>query len=286
MSHILVTGANKGIGYATVAAILAEHPEYTVILGARDLSLGSAARERLLETDPAWAERLVVQQLDVTSQDSVDAARAAILSRSGDSPALVGLVNNAGRAVGGMQDILDVNVYGIHRVTEAFAPLMAPGGRVVNVASAAGPNFVAQCSSVQQAFFTSETPDWPTLDALMRDCARLSASELAALGLGEAPPYGVSKACANLYTVYSAARWPELVINACTPGFIETDLATPFLGGRTPEEAGMKTPAEGARVILFLLFGNPNGSGHYFGSDSLRSPLDRYRAPGSPAFAG
>jgi hypothetical protein len=48
----------------------------------------------------------------------------------------------------------------------------------------------------------------------------------------------------------------------------------------------MKTPAEGARVIMHLLFGESPGSGHYFGSDSLRSPMDRYRAPGSPAYAG
>jgi carbonyl reductase 1 len=35
-----------------------------------------------------------------------------------------------------------------------------------------------------------------------------------------------------------------------------------------------------------LLFGELEGNGRYYGSDGLRSPLDRYRAPGSEAFDG
>ena len=49
----------------------------------------------------------------------------------------------------------------------------------------------------------------------------------------------------------------------------------------TVEEMGGKTPREGATAPLYLLFGEPDGSGHYYGSDSKRSPLDRYRAPGT-----
>ena len=51
--------------------------------------------------------------------------------------------------------------------------------------------------------------------------------------------------------------------------------------GATVEEMGGKTPREGATAPLFLLFGEPEGSGLYYGSDSKRSPLDKYRAPGS-----
>ena len=38
--------------------------------------------------------------------------------------------------------------------------------------------------------------------------------------------------------------------------------------------------------IMKLLFEAPRGRGHYFGSDGLRSPMDRYRAPGSPEYTG
>mgnify|MGYP001820702951 FL=1 len=85
-----------------------------------------------------------------------------------------------------------------------------------------------------------------------------------------------------------AGRYPHLHINACTPGYIETDLTRPQAESRgvPPAELGMKPPAEGTVAILHLLFGNLQGNGHYYGSDAKRSPLDHYRAPGSPEYTG
>jgi hypothetical protein len=37
---------------------------------------------------------------------------------------------------------------------------------------------------------------------------------------------------------------------------------------------------------MHLLFGTLPGTGHYYGSDAKRSPLDRYRAPGSAEYTG
>jgi len=79
-----------------------------------------------------------------------------------------------------------------------------------------------------------------------------------------------------------------LRVNACTPGFIETDLTRPYVdqSGKSAQELGMKSPAEGTRSAMHLLFGTLDGNGRYYGSDALRSPLDHYRAPGSPAYTG
>jgi hypothetical protein len=49
---------------------------------------------------------------------------------------------------------------------------------------------------------------------------------------------------------------------------------------------GMKPPSAGTRSPMFLLFGELDGNGRYYGSDALRSPLDRYRDPGTPAYTG
>ena len=105
-------------------------------------------------------------------------------------------------------------------------------------------------------------------------------------GIGSA--YGISKACTNAYSIYLARDNPKLTINACTPGFIETDLTRPMAeaNSKTPAEMGMKSPEEGASASVFLLMGNPSGSGHYYGSDCVRSPLDRYRSPGDPPYTG
>ena len=124
----------------------------------------------------------------------------------------------------------------------------------------------------------------------MAECLAISGGPEAfeAQGLGQGSSYGISKACANAYTLSLANEYPGLVINACTPGFIETDLTRPMAAakGKTPNEMGMKSPSAGTVSALFLLFGNPEGSGHYYGSDALRSPLDRYRSPGTPAYTG
>ena len=107
-------------------------------------------------------------------------------------------------------------------------------------------------------------------------------------GSSSGSAYGLSKACTNAYTILLAGQHPNLTVNACTPGFIETDMTRPMAvsGGKTPFEMGMKSPEEGASASVFLLMGNPEGSGHYYGSDCLRSPIDRYRSPGDPPYTG
>ena len=55
---------------------------------------------------------------------------------------------------------------------------------------------------------------------------------------------------------------------------------------KSPAEMGMKSPEEGASASIFLLMGNSSGSGHYYGSDCVRSPFDRYRSPGDPPYTG
>lgn len=288
MRRILVTGANKGIGLAIVEAILREHEDTFVFLGARDPARGEHARAGLLEARPEWEPRVRVVELDVTRDASV---RAAVGAMAG-AP-LYAVVNNAGigRSAGGLKAVLEVNTFGLRRVCEAFLPLLDPSsGRIVNVTSASGPSFVAQCSEERRRLFTDPRTDWPALVALMDECLALGegAEAFAARGLGDGDAYGLSKACANTYTQHLALEHPSLRINACTPGFIETDMTRPYAEarGESPAAMGMKPPSEGARCPLFLLFGEPEGSGRFYGSDAKRSPLDRYRSPGSPAYTG
>lgn len=286
MKRIVVTGANKGIGLAIVRAILEEHRDAFVYLGSRDLERGRAALRSLPEDASA---RVEVVEIDVGSDRSV-AAAAAVVKKSAGGDKLWGLVNNAGvGGSAGLAETLQVNALGVVRVTEALLPLLEPdGGRVVNITSASGPIFVAQVSPERRRFFVDREVERPRLRAFIEECLATegAASALAAMGLGSGEPYGLSKACANLATLAFAREQPRLRINACTPGFIETDLTRPHADaqGKTPAELGMKEPAAGTRAPMFLLFGDPQGSGGYYGSDAVRSPLDRYRAPGSPAF--
>lgn len=268
MRRILVTGGNKGIGLAIVEAILAEHTDTFVYLGSRDAERGRAAAAALPQ------DRVEVLSLDVTSEASVAAVRGQIQE-------LYALVNNAGVGYGSSFDaVMQTNILGLQRVCAALVPRVVPGGRVVNVTSAAGPSYVADCPPEQRELLLDPELAWPELHAFIQERLRTAASS------DGADAYGLSKACANAYTVLLAREHPELQVNACTPGFIETDLTRAFSEGKSAAELGMKTPAEGARSTLHLLFAALEGNGRYYGSDSKRSPLDRYRAPGSPEHVG
>lgn len=131
---ILVTGASSGIGLR-ITEELAQNG-YFVYAGARK----KRDLERLNEMDNVEAVRL-----DVTIQDDIDAAVTQI--RDGER-GLYGLVNNAGVFIGGpVTDVsieetmwlFDVNVFGVYRVTQAFAPMIIEQkGRITTISSISG----------------------------------------------------------------------------------------------------------------------------------------------------
>ena len=131
---VLVTGASSGIG-RTIAEHLAGQG-YFVYAGAR--------KQRDIDELNA-IENIQAVRLDVTIQSDIDAAVGAI--RAGGR-GLYGLVNNAGVASYGamievpeddMDFLFDINIYGVVRVTQAFAPLILEGqGRVTTIGSVSG----------------------------------------------------------------------------------------------------------------------------------------------------
>jgi NAD(P)-dependent dehydrogenase (short-subunit alcohol dehydrogenase family) len=127
-ANVLITGANRGIGLAFARAALAR--------GARKVYAG--ARNPSGVTLPG----VVPIQLDVNSPADVTSA-----AQQADDVTLV--INNAGIAQYGgvlaadaeasMRQQLETNVFGVLRVSRAFAPVLAAngGGALLNVASVA-----------------------------------------------------------------------------------------------------------------------------------------------------
>jgi NAD(P)-dependent dehydrogenase (short-subunit alcohol dehydrogenase family) len=260
MRRILVTGANKGIGHAIVKAILDEHADTFVYLGSRDAARGAAS--------DLPKDRVAVLALDVSKAFTAPPVEE-----------LYAIVNNAGIGTGNpLKDILETNVYGVKRVVDAYLGKLAENGRIVNVTSASGPTYVSSAAADEKTLLLDPKIEWPELDAFMKK----------QLEKGNTEAYGLSKACANAYTVMLARANPQLHINACTPGFIETDMTRHYAESQKKSAAdlGMKPPSAGARAPMHLLFGNLEGNGRYYGSDAKRSPLDRYRGPGTPEYTG
>lgn len=131
---VLVTGASTGIGREIAETLAADG--YFVYAGAR--------KQKDLDALNA-IENIQAVRLDVTIQSEIDAAVETV--RKGGR-GLHGLINNAGIFVGGplieigLDDfhwLMDVNVYGVVRVTKAFAPMIIESkGRISTVGSIAG----------------------------------------------------------------------------------------------------------------------------------------------------
>ena len=135
MKHVIVTGANKGIGLAIVKRLLKEYPDVYVFLGSRDCFRGQAAIQEIIsELGSSVIDRVKFLQLDVTSDDSVKNAVEEIKrNMGGNSSILYGLVNNAGGTSNEMtgKQVVDLNMYGVRRVTEAFLPFIEDKGTIL-----------------------------------------------------------------------------------------------------------------------------------------------------------
>jgi len=164
VKRILITGANKGIGLATVKKLLESYSDSYVLMGSRDLTRGKIALENLLNGDPELKDRIYLFQIDVEQDDSVNSAAKEIEESISKIPGtLYGIVNNAGigNSVDGLEKILQVNTYGPKRVCDAFIPLLdSSHGRIVNVTSASRPIFLSGCSDETKKLLTNPGISW------------------------------------------------------------------------------------------------------------------------------
>ncbi|VTR76954.1 SDR family NAD(P)-dependent oxidoreductase [Cellulomonas hominis] len=212
MTTTLITGANKSLGLETARRLV--EAGHTVYAGMRDLASGDAVR--------ALGAHAV--QLDVTDRASVDAAVASL-------PELDVLVNNAGvlgTSFGvddldaeAVREVLETNVVGVVRVTQAALPLLRRSAHpvVVNVASGVG---------VPRWLLDEGHDEYPVL----------------------AVPYAASKAAVIALTVQYAKNLPGFRVNASDPGYTGTD----FNG-----HSGHQTVTEGTDATVALALLGPDG---------------------------
>jgi NAD(P)-dependent dehydrogenase (short-subunit alcohol dehydrogenase family) len=215
MKKVFITGANKSIGYETARQLIQKG--YYVYLGARSLENGQEAVKKLQAEGLNQVEAI---QIDITNQESVNAARKKIGEKT---EVLDVLINNAGMSGGlpqapttaninVLQQVFNVNLYGAVRTTQAFIDLLRKSlqPRIVNVSS--GMASMTICSD-------------PTFQ--YRDYVG---------GI-----YSPSKAALNMYTIALALelRDTPFKVNAVDPGFTATDFNN-HRGTGSVEEAGKR----------------------------------------------
>lgn len=149
-----------------------------------------------------------------------------------------------------------------------FLPLLTPStGRIVNLSSTA--SSLQHYSSEIQSRFRSSTSasDLDNLASEFLDSVKGGNEVQAGFG-SPRRAYSVSKGLLNGITAVLAKENSNAFVNACCPGWVQTDMGS-IMG--TP----FKTPEDGASIPLRLAFGDINNtSGKYWANDSIRGKGD------------
>ncbi len=219
----LVTGANRGIGFAC-CKLLAEK-SYTVILTGRNKEKGIIATKKL---QALGYKNVFFQELDVTKEKSIKKAVTNIIKEHNRIDILI---NNAGLFLDEGEDMkqmpytieniplelvkktIETNVYGPILLIQHVLPIMKKQnfGRIVNVSSG-----------------MSQMTDEPNLR----------------YGGGGFPSYRISKVALNMCTrnLSFEIKKQNILVNAVCPGWCRTDM-----GGKD----ATRSAQEGAQGIVW-----------------------------------
>lgn len=217
MKTVLITGANKGIGFETAKQLA--QMDYFVYLGSRDKVKGTAAVNRLKDSGISNVDSI---EIDVTDIQSLKQAKQALENKI---PALDVLINNAAIAgkqgedvsvtdIENLRNLFETNFFGAVQTIRQFIDLLRKANDpiIINVSSELG--------SLTMHSSPERNPNWKKFHA-----------------------YASSKTALNALTVLLANEFKgtHLKINSVSPGYTATDLN---------QQKGTQTPEQGAKIIV------------------------------------
>ena len=231
MKTVLITGANKGIGFETARQLA--QLGYFVFFGSRKFENGQAAEAQLKAQGLSNVSAI---ELDVTDEQSV---QKAVRNLTGQIEALDILINNAGIAgiqpqsfadadITNLRDIFDTNFFGAVMTTKLLLPLLrkSAAASIINISSEVG------SLAVHSAERNTNRSRYHI--------------------------YGSSKTALNAFTVMLANELYEdhILVNSVTPGYTATDL-NQFQGAKSVEQ--------GAKAIVNIAaLADRNITGQFF----------------------
>lgn len=232
---IVITGANRGIGFTILEQILLNPSNKSnLLLTSRNPQFGQEALESLATKHPNAKSRLFYHQLDITSSSSITSFTKWLASEFGS---LDILVNNAG--IGSRKDSEDINYrippeeardtantnfFGTVDLTHSLLPLLSPQGKVVMVSS----NFGQLLHQGESARKFLEDPTL-TKEKLYKEMENVveyaSKHKLPEMGYSK-QIYNVTKAFLNAHVRWVLPQYlkDDQTCFACNPGWVRTRL--------------------------------------------------------------
>lgn len=231
MKTVLITGANKGIGFETAKQLA--RLGWFVYLGSRDKNRGSDAVKKL---NDLGISNVALIEIDVTNINSIKKAKQELESKT---EVLDVLINNAAISGGANQSfssgemdnlrkVFETNFFGVVQTTQQFLPLLKKSSEpvIVNVSSELGSLTTHN---------TTLNPNYSIYDA-----------------------YSSSKTALNAFTVMlaNALKDANFKINSVSPGYTATDLN---------QHRGTQTVEQGAKFIVnYATIGSDGPTGGFF----------------------
>lgn len=246
----VVTGSNKGIGFAIVRALCKQF-DGDVILTSRDEERGRQAVEALTAEKLPRIPKL--RKLDINSTESIETLKKYLIDNYGG---LDILVNNAAMAYTDdakepfkeqAEVSCNTNFWALLNTCSILFPILKPHARVVNMSSFVSwmaLKYFTDDKLLKQVTNTKnvkEVEDFMTLfvnDAKAGDHKEKGWPNSA---------YAMSKVGVSALTIHLQKQFDEgdkkdIIINACNPGHVDTDMSS---------HQGKLTPDQGADTAVY-----------------------------------
>ena len=148
---LLITGANKGIGYAIAEATIQKNLPYDILLCSRDQARGQSAISSLQQKYPNFKQNLDLGILDVSSAKSVTTFTEWFKQKYSKVDILL---NNAGILYQPIEPTnpentiktFDTNYFGTVNFAKEMQPMVSDNGKILFMGSICGPDAFRQCS--------------------------------------------------------------------------------------------------------------------------------------------
>ncbi|XP_071829064.1 carbonyl reductase [NADPH] 3-like [Apostichopus japonicus] len=253
----VVTGANKGIGFAIVRSLCKKLDKSDVVyLTSRNESLGLDAVEKLKKEglSPCY------HQLDIGDEGSAKKLKEHLEKTHGGVDILI---NNAGVLlreeeipfIEKAERTMKTNFFDTLKAYNILSPAIRSNGRVVFVSSGLGQKAYNDCSDELKKSFCDAKTEEDVQKLMKKFVSDVKAGNHVELGWPAGsdgyPSYNVSKLGIIAVTKVFAENLKQdprqgILINSCSPGYVATDL-TRNQGHRTIDEGAVTS------VVLALL---------------------------------
>ncbi|CAF1236737.1 unnamed protein product [Adineta steineri] len=254
----IVTGGNKGIGYAIVDKLCSIF-DGIIYLTARDEELGLKAVQQLQESNSDAKNKVKFHQLDITNVESI--RRLADFIKKTHNGLNI-LINNAAIAFkandvtpfGDQAEITaHTNFFGTINVCNALFPLLQDHARVVNISSRYKMLDSIKNAEIRQNLIAPDATIESVSDILSDFIKKAKQNSHEDDGY-PASAYGMSKIALTAATIiqqriFDDKPHKDIVVNACCPGYINTDMTS---------NKGTGTPEQGADTPVYLATLEPN----------------------------